>query len=116
MTTPKTILITGANKGLGLGIAQVAATRDPSAHYILTSRNVEAGEKAIQDMKNSGIEASFELLQLDITTDAEILKAAEYVTTKHGKLDGKSIYRRDKNLSLTLVGSLDQQCWDRQIP
>jgi NAD(P)-dependent dehydrogenase (short-subunit alcohol dehydrogenase family) len=109
MTTPKTILITGANKGLGLGIAQVAATRDPSAHYILTSRNVEA-------MKNSGIEASFELLQLDITNDAEILKAAEYVTTKHGKLDGKSIYRRDKNLSLTLVGSLDQQCWDRQIP
>ena len=89
MTTPKIVLVTGANQGLGFAIVSVAATRDPSAHYILACRNLDVGTKAIDDLKKSGVTASLELLQLDVTKDAEIVKAVEKVGGTHGKLDGK---------------------------
>jgi hypothetical protein len=87
MASQKIVLITGANKGLGFAIVSVAGTRYPSAHYILACRNADAGAKAIDDLKKSGVSASLELLQLDVTKDGEIIKAVEHVTTKHGKLD-----------------------------
>jgi NAD(P)-dependent dehydrogenase (short-subunit alcohol dehydrogenase family) len=89
MATQKTVLVTGANKGLGFAILTVAGARDPSAHYILACRNLEAGAKAVDDLKKAGTAASLELLQLDVTNDEEIAKAVETVATKHGKLDGK---------------------------
>jgi NAD(P)-dependent dehydrogenase (short-subunit alcohol dehydrogenase family) len=91
MATQKTVLVTGANQGLGFAIVSIAATRDSSAHYILACRNLEAGATAIDELKKSGIAASLELLQLDVTKDAEIVKAVESVTERHGRLDGKSI-------------------------
>ncbi|PQE24303.1 short chain dehydrogenase protein [Rutstroemia sp. NJR-2017a BVV2] len=59
---PKTILLTGANRGLGLAIIHLAATRDPSSHYIL------AGRKA----RNTGITAPLDLLKTDVTNDTDI--------------------------------------------
>ena len=97
MTTQKIVLVTGANQGLGFAIVSVAGTRDPSAHYILACRNLDAGAKAIDDLKKSGVAASLELLQLDVTKDAEIVKAVENVTARHGRLDGKyTIFNRQQ--------------------
>ncbi|KAI9699567.1 MAG: putative secondary metabolism biosynthetic enzyme [Bogoriella megaspora] len=87
MALQKIVLVTGANRGLGFCTISVAASRDPSAHYILACRNQEAGTKAIDDLKKSGINASIELLQLDVTKDDEIAKAVDTVTANHGKLD-----------------------------
>jgi NAD(P)-dependent dehydrogenase (short-subunit alcohol dehydrogenase family) len=89
MATQKIVLVTGANQGLGFAIVSIAATRNSSAHYILACRNPDAGTKALDDLKKSGIVASLELLQLDITKDDEIVMAVENVTARHGKLDGK---------------------------
>jgi NAD(P)-dependent dehydrogenase (short-subunit alcohol dehydrogenase family) len=87
-TTPKTVLVTGANQGLGFAIVSTAAARDPSASYILTCRNSSAGSKVIDELKKTGITANLELVQLDVTKDTDILQAVEWVKTKHGKLDG----------------------------
>jgi NAD(P)-dependent dehydrogenase (short-subunit alcohol dehydrogenase family) len=100
MTTQKIVLVTGANRGLGLAIIRVAGTRDPSAHYILACRDVEAGAKAVDDLKQSGVVAPLELLQLDCTKDLDIVKAVEHITTTHGKLDGRYSLFEGNGLSL----------------
>ncbi|CRG83420.1 hypothetical protein PISL3812_00771 [Talaromyces islandicus] len=87
MAAQKIILVTGANQGLGYCIVSVTATRDPSAHFILACRNVEAGEKAVEELKKNGITASLEVLKLDVTNDDEIVAAVDAVTAKHGRLD-----------------------------
>jgi len=87
MASQKIVLVTGANQGLGFAIVSVAGTRYPSAHYILACRNLDAGAKAIDDLKKSGVTASLSLLQLDVTNDAEIITAVKDVTARHGKLD-----------------------------
>ncbi|KAJ8063295.1 hypothetical protein OCU04_008525 [Sclerotinia nivalis] len=87
MATRKVILVTGANQGLGFATIKVAANRDPSAYYILACRDMNAGVKAVDELKKSGISASLDVVQLDVTKDAEITKAVELVTTKYGKLD-----------------------------
>ena len=88
MTPSKIVLVTGANQGLGFAIIRVAGTRDPSAHYILASRNLESGQKAIVQLKEKGVTASVELVQLDVTKDADIYRVVQSVTASHGKLDG----------------------------
>ncbi|PCH00213.1 Glucose/ribitol dehydrogenase [Penicillium occitanis (nom. inval.)] len=87
MDTQKIILVTGANRGLGYCIVSVAAARHPSAHFILACRSLEAGNKAVNELKESGITASLEVLKLDVTKDDEIVAAVDAVTAKHGRLD-----------------------------
>jgi NAD(P)-dependent dehydrogenase (short-subunit alcohol dehydrogenase family) len=96
MAAQKTVLVTGANKGLGLAIIQNAATRDPSCHYFLGCRDTEAGAKAIDELKQKGIVASLELLKLDTTNDADITAAVQHIDKAFGKLDGmRNAYRHD---------------------
>lgn len=88
-SSPKVILCTGANQGLGFEIVNVAAVRDPTAVYLLTCRNKASGDEALQKLRELGVTAEIEVLQLDITNDEHILAAVKHVETKYGKLDGK---------------------------
>ena len=90
MASKKIVLVTGANRGLGLAIVRVAGSRDPSAHYILACRDIDSGADAIDDLKQSGIVASLELLQLDTTKNSDIIKAVEHISATHGRLDGEA--------------------------
>ena len=88
MSTGKVILVTGANRGLGYSILQVAGARDPSATFIMTSRKLEAGQEAAAKLAEEGIKAKIEVLALDVTNDDQVLETVKYVEEKHGKLDG----------------------------
>ena len=83
------VLVTGANQGLGFAIVAVAATRNPSARYLLACRSLERGQEAIANLKEQGVTASLEPLQLDVTKDTDITKAVESIKNSYGKLDGK---------------------------
>lgn len=87
---PKVILVTGANQGLGFSIIEVTGQREPSATYILCSRNLALGEEAAKKLKELGVKAEIEALQLDVTKDDEIEAAVQHVRSKYGKLDGES--------------------------
>lgn len=95
MTTPassgKVVLCTGANRGLGLAILQVAALRDPTTNFILASRDRNSGDEAAQQLAKDGFQARLDVVQLDITNDAQIVEAIKFVTVKYGKLDGKCL-------------------------
>ncbi len=73
---PRTILITGANRGIGFSVLQALATRSPLDHYLLAARSLENGELAIQELRNSGVQAEIHVVQLDVANESSI-KVAE---------------------------------------
>ncbi|ROV92433.1 hypothetical protein VPNG_09579 [Cytospora leucostoma] len=89
-TSPKIIFVTGANQGLGLAIIQVAALRDPEPIYVLASRKRLAGEEAAEKLRELGVTAKIEVVELDVTNDEQIEAAVNLVKTKFGKLDDPS--------------------------
>jgi NAD(P)-dependent dehydrogenase (short-subunit alcohol dehydrogenase family) len=89
MATSKIVLCTGANQGLGLGVLQVAGLRHPDYTYILGSRDVAKGREAAQKLKDAGVTAQVEVLELDVTKDDQIAKAAQHIEETYGKLDGE---------------------------
>ena len=72
MSTRKTALITGANKGIGREIARQLGHKGYSVW--LGSRDAERGEKAAADLRKEGVDAH--LLALDVTSDASVRAAA----------------------------------------
>ena len=86
----KVALCTGANRGLGFAILQVAGHRDPSTVFILSCRDLESGHAAKEQLAKEGIKAQIDVIQLDTTNDEQIIEAVKFVETKYGKLDGAS--------------------------
>src|SRR6266487_6251056 len=60
----KTILITGANSGLGLEASKVLSSK--GAHVIMTARNLKSGNEAISLIKKKNSDAKLDLMQLDL--------------------------------------------------
>ena len=86
----KIILITGANRGIGLAIIQAAASRVGPATFILTCRTPSKGNEAVKSLRAAGVSNKIEVLQLDIMDDGSIEAAASHVSKVYGRLDGKN--------------------------
>eukprot|EP00745_Piridium_sociabile_P004349 TRINITY_DN12571_c0_g1_i4.p1 TRINITY_DN12571_c0_g1~~TRINITY_DN12571_c0_g1_i4.p1 ORF type:complete len:213 (-),score=13.94 TRINITY_DN12571_c0_g1_i4:331-969(-) len=74
--TRRTVLVTGANKGIGFEIARGLA-RLPYYQVIATARNEEAGLAAVKRLRVSGQPIHFH--QLDITDGCSIKCCLEYL-------------------------------------
>ncbi|CAD6590217.1 MAG: hypothetical protein ASARMPRED_004680 [Alectoria sarmentosa] len=72
--SPRTILISGANRGTGFSILRAAATRSPSDHYLLAARSMENGELAIEELRK-------------VTSESSVKGAEQEVTEKYARLD-----------------------------
>ena len=81
MATRKAVLVTGANKGIGLHIARGLA----SAGYevLLGCRNVTLGNQAWSSIVKETPTAAGVVLELDITQDASVAKAAAAIVARH---------------------------------
>jgi NAD(P)-dependent dehydrogenase (short-subunit alcohol dehydrogenase family) len=71
-TSPLTILVTGANKGIGLEICRQLATANH--RVILSARSTERGQAAVAALAKEGLTVEF--LQLDTSDEASIAAAA----------------------------------------
>lgn len=72
MSTPsQTILVTGANKGIGFEICHQLARL--GHNVILSARSAERGEKAVKDLAKDGLKVGF--LLLDTGDEASIQRA-----------------------------------------
>ena len=80
---PKIILITGANKGIGLEMARQLSKLGHTV--ILTARDSQKGAAAMRHLQVEQWKATF--IQLDITDEKSIAQAVENVKTQFGKLD-----------------------------
>lgn len=80
------VLVTGANKGIGLQICKKIVATVPDAHVLLASRDAGRGKKAVQEVTSSLPDAAgrVELLELDVTDDTSVARAVEAVVAKYG--------------------------------
>lgn len=76
-------LITGANKGIGFETARLLATRGRTV--LLGVRDEERGRVAEKALREDGADARF--VQLDVTDEASVRRAAEWVEAEFGRLD-----------------------------
>jgi NAD(P)-dependent dehydrogenase (short-subunit alcohol dehydrogenase family) len=81
----KTVLITGANSGLGFETAKLLATR--GAHVLLAVRSLEKGNAAVAAISEAAPSARLELLPLDLADLASVGQFAEEVRGRHRRLD-----------------------------
>lgn len=83
MAEPRTALVTGANKGIGLAIAQQLGQQ---GHRIwLGCRDAARGEQAATGLRADGIDA--QTLQIDVADDASVYAAAEQLGREIEALD-----------------------------
>ncbi len=80
----KTVLITGANQGIGKATA--AALGKLGARVVLVCRNVEKARAAIADIERAGA-SNVELIVGDMASQADIRRVAAEFKAKHDRLD-----------------------------
>lgn len=87
--TPRVILVTGANRGIGFAIIQALASYPQTAkcHFLLGCRDLKKGEEAIQELESKGITSAVQPVTIDVTSDASIRDAVSVVQQQYGQLD-----------------------------
>ena len=78
----KRIIVTGANKGIGLAIVKRLLAEYPDSFVYLGSRDVGRGEEAIKQIESemgAATKGRVNLLELDVTSDISVQKAPEAV-------------------------------------
>ena len=78
-SSPKTVVVTGANKGIGLEVCRQLARA--GHHVILSARSAERGEKAVAELVSEGLKVEF--LLLDTADENSILRAARELKQRH---------------------------------
>lgn len=84
------VFITGANSGLGFAVAQELASSG-SYHVLIGARTLSKAETAIEQLLGDSafpvVETAVSSVTLDLSDDASIAAAAQFVTEKFGSLD-----------------------------
>ncbi len=80
----KTILITGANSGLGLEASKVLSKK--GAHVIMTVRNLQKGKEAVETIKKENPNAKLDLMILDLADFDSIRKFSDEFHSKYLQL------------------------------
>jgi NAD(P)-dependent dehydrogenase (short-subunit alcohol dehydrogenase family) len=76
-------LITGANKGIGYETARLLSAR--GATVLVSARDEARGRAAERSLREGGAEAR--LVQLDVTDEKSVQRAAERIDGEYGRLD-----------------------------
>jgi NAD(P)-dependent dehydrogenase (short-subunit alcohol dehydrogenase family) len=76
-------LITGANKGIGFETARRLGLQ--GIHVIIGARDTARGEEAVRKLTALAVEATF--VQLDVTDEESVARAAQYLAETFGRLD-----------------------------
>ncbi|MGL5941176.1 MAG: SDR family NAD(P)-dependent oxidoreductase [Waterburya sp.] len=82
-TINKIALITGANKGLGLGIARKLGKQGITV--LIAARDESRGKKAVDKLQFEGIDAHF--IKLNVGDHASIKSAKNAIAERFGQLD-----------------------------
>lgn len=81
----KVFLVTGANSGLGFGTAKALAHK--GAKVVMTVRNLDKGNHAVQQIKAELPDANVDLMQLDLADLAQIAQFSAAFKDNYRQLD-----------------------------
>ena len=106
----KTVLITGAAKGIGAAIAEELAVK---GYQIII--NYKTSEQKAQELKekliNNGL--NVEIYRADVTQKEEVQKMVQYVINKYGKID---ILINNAGISqIKPFADIEEEEWDNMI-
>jgi len=89
MGPSRSILITGANAGLGLEIVKCLCASSQQYTIIMAARSIDKASIAIAEVEKLHLTTQTKLvpLALDVESDESISAAASYVQQNHGMLD-----------------------------
>src|SRR6185436_10747803 len=79
----KIVVVTGANRGIGFEISRQLAKR--GTQVIMTSRNFQSGQSALEKVKTENPTATFH--PLDVTDEKSRTVLAGFLTKQFGRLD-----------------------------
>lgn len=79
----KTVVVTGAGRGLGLGMARRFG--QAGAHAVIAEIDPEIGAEAAETLRGEGLSASFE--PLDVRDPAQSVALVEKVVNERGRID-----------------------------
>lgn len=80
----KSVLITGANKGIGLETAKQLS--DKGLLVYLGSRDIEKGNTVVKELQDKGFE-NIRAIQIDVTKEETVMKARDIIEKEQGRLD-----------------------------
>lgn len=83
--TNKTIIITGANSGIGKAASIQLAKL--GAQVVMLCRNQERGEQALQDVRSASKNEHVELILVDMASQTSVRNAVNEFLSKHRRLD-----------------------------
>lgn len=80
------ILVTGANKGIGLAIVTAILEQHDDTYVLLGSRDAARGQAAVQDLlaQHPDWSERLELLELDVAKDSSVTRAKEHLAGRFG--------------------------------
>jgi retinol dehydrogenase 12 len=84
-TSGKTILVTGANTGIGLETAVGLAKG--GGHVVITARDDAKGRAALDEIGRRAPKGSVDLMHLDLASFASVRRFAEEFRSEHERLD-----------------------------
>ncbi|KAJ5894619.1 hypothetical protein N7495_006310 [Penicillium taxi] len=89
MSSPKVVVITGGNGGLGYETVKALLKAEKPYHIFLGSRSPEKGKAAIATLQKEHPNATntIEAIKLDLISDEDIENAFEHIKTTKGHID-----------------------------
>jgi NAD(P)-dependent dehydrogenase (short-subunit alcohol dehydrogenase family) len=81
----KTVLVTGANTGIGLETAAGLAAQ--GAKVVITARDMAKGRTAVGEITSRHPDASVDVMQLDLAKLSDVRRFAKDFSERHPKLD-----------------------------
>jgi retinol dehydrogenase-14 len=81
----KTVLITGGTSGIGKATAVAMAAM--GADVVVTGRDLERGERALEEIRAESTGGSVELLLAELSVQAEVRRLADEFRERHDRLD-----------------------------
>lgn len=81
----RTVLVTGANSGLGLESARMLSSH--GATVVMACRNTQKGKAAMEDIRGGHPEAKLELMELDLADLTSVRQFSETFRKHHDRLD-----------------------------
>ncbi|WP_063870898.1 SDR family NAD(P)-dependent oxidoreductase [Paenibacillus sp. Root444D2] len=79
----KVAILTGAATGIGKSVAQKLASK--GVKVVISGRREELGQKAVEEIRSQGGEASF--VVADVDKEADIRNLIDFTIKKYGRLD-----------------------------
>lgn len=90
MAGPKTVVITGATRGIGFETARAFLQSPNPYHVLLGARSLASGETAVAQLQSdcpSSAVNTIEVLLIDVESDQSIEAAVGTVKTSRGSVD-----------------------------